>query len=317
MAHEYGDERMAEWLAENGYHPRSSKHGSASCMFLLDDLLYESDRFREAAKSGDVVYMEDYTVGDEGTDSEWNTDLVVGPPKEDIQVEPDQDRPIVESEPETIWLAIDAKSVMTEHQKARRNRQRDINSFADIMHTHHPGAVTGGVLLINTAERFKSPLRDEDDITEHDHIERIVEKTLDVFEDIPRAEGKVSPNVDGVGCVVVEHTNMDDEHDTRLVTEPPAPQRGDITHYRDFLEIIVETFEDRWLIGEPPEITELDHLGDLRAAFDRQVVELASASHDVGEAIEADTLDEELLTDLQDEISGFEALIEEAEREYL
>ena len=141
---------------------------------------------------------------------------------------------------------------MTEHGKARRNRQRDVNSFADIMHRHHPGSVSGGLLLINMADRFKSPLRDEDDVTDHDRIEHLVSGTVDVFRDIDRADGKISPNVDAVGTVVVEHTNMDDDHETRLVTEPPAPQPGEIVHYRDFLDILVDTLEDRFLIGEPP-----------------------------------------------------------------
>ena len=181
MSHRYGDERIAAWLRENEYHPRSPKHGSASCLYLLDDLLYESEAFAEAAKDGELVYQEDYTVC-EGP-SRWNTDLVVGPPGGvgDIEVSPDDDRPIAEAEPQRIWLAIDAKSVMTEHGKARRNRQRDINSFADIMHRHHPGAVSGGLLLINTAKRFRSPLRDEGDITEHENIDRLVEQTIEIF----------------------------------------------------------------------------------------------------------------------------------------
>ena len=57
MGHTYGDERIAEWLSENQYHPRSPKHGSAACMYFLDDLLYESDRIQEAAKNGDIVYQ--------------------------------------------------------------------------------------------------------------------------------------------------------------------------------------------------------------------------------------------------------------------
>jgi hypothetical protein len=111
-------------------------------MYLLDDLLYQSELFAEAARNSEIVYQEDYTVGD--GPSRWNTDLVVGPPTdaESVQLPVGNGLEIAEAEPERIWLAIDAKSVMTEHGKARRNRQRDINSFADIMHRHHPGAVT-------------------------------------------------------------------------------------------------------------------------------------------------------------------------------
>ena len=315
MSHQYGDEQIVEWLAENGYHPRSPAHGSASCLYFIDDILHESELVREAARKGEIVSQEDYTVG-EG-DSKWNTDLVIGPPKGDVQIEVSGDRAIVEAEPEEVWLAIDAKSVMTEHGKARRNRQRDINSFADIMHSHYPGAVTGGLLLINAAHRFKSPLRDEGDITEHDRIDDLVAETVDIFRDIDRAQGKVSPNVDGVGCVVVEHTNLDDEHETRLVTEPPAPQKGDIVQYQEFLEIILDVFEDRWLRGEKPDISDLTANADLRAALNQQVVDLASATHDVGHEVNDDDLVQDSFDELKTELSELEAVVDEIERRYL
>lgn len=315
MSHRYGDEQIAEWLAENDYHPRSPAHGSASCLYLIDDMLHESDVFREVAREGEIVYQEDHNVG-EG-DSKWNVDLIISPPREEVQTEVGDDVSLVEAEPEEVWLAIDAKSVMTEHGKARRNRQRDINSFADIMHSHYPGAVTGGILLINLADRFKSPLRDEDDITEHDRIEDLVAETVDIFRDIDRAQGKVSPNVDGVGCVVVEHTNLDDDHETRLVTEPPAPQKGDIVQYQEFLEIIIDVFEDRWLTGEGPDISELAANSDLQAVLNQQIVDLASAAHKVGHEINNDSLEEESFDSLNTELSELEAVIDEIERRYL
>jgi len=229
MSHRYGDERIVEWLRDNEYHPRSPAHGSASCLYLLEDLLHVSDRFREAARDGALVYQEDFTVGS-GQDR-WNVDLVVGPPPEDAPAPDVEDGAVAEAEPAEVWLAVDAKSVMTEHGKTRRNRQRDLNSFADIMHQHYPGAVTGGVVLLNMADRFRSPLRDEGDVTEHDGIERLVEETVEIFRTIDRSGGDISHNIDGVATVVVEHTNMDRgasrvrSHHRRHVSEPLSPRR--------------------------------------------------------------------------------------------
>lgn len=279
-------------------------------MFLLDDLLYQSEAFEEAARSGEIVYQEDYTVG-EG-ESAWNTDLVVGPPMpdEDFQIGLG-DRPIAEAEPSEIWLAIDAKSVMTEHGKARRNRQRDINSFADIMHRHHPGAIAGGVLLINMADRFRSPLRDEGDITKHDNIEQLVSDTVDIFRDIDRAEGDISSNVDGVACVVVEHTNLDDDHGSRLVTEEPAPQEGDITNYREFLDIIVETLEERFLLGEPPEIVREQRKEELRKELNAEIVELAYLARKVGKDVSE--TDSEDIEEFRETLETTESVLAEIE----
>lgn len=313
MPHTYGDERIANYLDREGYHPRSSKHGEESCLGFLEDILYQSHTIRDASEAGAIVYKQDYTVG--SGDSKWNTDLVVGPPTDDTDIEIDSELGIAEAEPAEIWLAIDAKSVMTEHGKARRNRQRNITSFADIMHSHYPGAVTGGILLINAADRFKSPLREEGDITEHERIEQLARETVDIFRDIDRSEGKIGPNVDGVACVVVEHTNMDNGQPTVLLEEPPAPQPGDAVHYQTFLDNIIETFENRWLIGEKPDLSNLINV-DLEAEMNRQIIDIARVAHEVGGRIENDAVDEEILNTFRTQVSELESVIDEIERRH-
>jgi hypothetical protein len=310
VTHTYGDERIAEWLQENEYHPRSPKHGSASCLFFLDDLVYESDRFRTAAQNGEIVYTEDYTVG-EGQ-LRWNVDLVIGPPKGELK-DRVGDRVIAEGEPAEVWLAIDAKSVMTEHGKARRNRQRDINSFADIMYHHFPGSVTGGLLLINMTDRFRSPLREKGDITDHDNIERLVEETVEIFRNIERSKGEIDPNVDAVGTVIVSHTNVNGGPDSFLVTDPPAPQCGDAVEYRMFLDTIRETFENRFLIGKPPDMNTFRRADTLRNELNEQVIELAYIVHRVGTAIEMNNLKQEEIDDLRETVETIETLADEIE----
>jgi hypothetical protein len=284
-------------------------------MYLLDDLFYKSDRFREAAEDGQIVYREDYTVG-EGQ-LRWNVDLVVGPPVGDVQARIGGDRPIAQGDPAEVWLAIDAKSVMTEHGKARRNRQRDINSFADIMYRHYPGAVTGGIVLINQAARFRSPLREEGDITEHGNIERLVEETVEIFRTIDRSEGEIDPNVDAVATIVVEHTNMDDDHESRLVESPPAPEVGDVGHYRDFLSVIIETLESRFLIGDSPDMTALREADTLRIELNEQVVNLAHLAHQVGVAIETGEVDLETVEATRETLHRIETLVGQIEENYV
>ncbi len=254
--HRYGDERIVDWLNQSRewsyekpvpYHPRSDRHGGAQCNFFIDDLLCESDPFASAAAAGEIVYQEDYDVGD-SRGLGWNVDLVIGPPSGDAS-QPIDGR-IAQRAPGEVWLACDAKSIMTEHQKARRNRQRDINSFADIMHTHHERALSCGILLLNLASKFDSPTRDPEDITEHPHINRIVGEIVDLFDSINRSGGEISANLDGLGVVVIEHTNLTQNiGDTRLATESPAPQPADRTHYRTFVRQMADLFEARFLGG--------------------------------------------------------------------
>ena len=251
----HSDERIADWLNQERewsyprnvpYHPRSDTHGGAQCRYFVDDLLYENNAIREAAAAGELVFQEDYQVGEGGLS--WNTDIVIGPPEGSVQAPLDGDREMAQADPAEIYLAADAKSIMTEHQKARRNRQRDINSFADIMYHHHEKALTAGILLVNVAEQFDSPLRDPDDITDHVHINRVVEEIIEMFDSINRSEGEISANLDGAGIVVVEHTNLIDDIDkTKLITDPPAPQGGDRVHYRTFVDQMADLFEERFL----------------------------------------------------------------------
>jgi hypothetical protein len=315
VPHVYGDERIVEWLETNGYHPRSPRHGSASCLFLLDDFIEISDAFETAARNGEIVYCEDYTVG--SGQSRWNTDLVIGPPREAPDIEDGTgERPIVEAEPEVVWLAVDAKSVMTEHGKARRNRQRDINSFADIMHRHYPGSITGGLLLINAAERFRSPLREEGDITEHKDIDQLVAETVDIFRDIERSGGDISPNVDGVGCVVVDHTNMEDGEPTKLVTESPAPGTDDSVHYRRFVELLASSFESRFLSGDPPDPEALRAAENVQHRLNHEVVELAHLAHTVGTALETGEPSPEQVSELREAADALEETVSRIERDF-
>ena len=253
--HQYGDKQVADWLNQERtwkypknvpYHPRSDKHGGAQCRYFVNDLLHESEAIAEAAQNGEIVYAEDYDVGDP-RGLGWNVDLVIGPPAADDMQLPTDDG-IAKDTPREVWLAADAKSIITEHQKARRNRQRDINSFADIMHTHHERAIACGILLLNIADRFDSPTRDHDDITDHPNIDRIIEEIVDLFDSIDRSEGEISANLDGTGLIVVDHTNLvDDIGDTELVTEEPAPQPGERVHYRTFVKEMADLFERRFL----------------------------------------------------------------------
>lgn len=238
-SHEYADRRITQWLNENQYHPRSDKHGIMLCRYFLEDLLYGSPLLRRIASKGQVVYDEDFTLGEGAL--RWTIDLVLGPP---IQAKTSsREVGITKSEPKEIWLAIDAKSVMTEHGKARRNRQRDLNSLANIVKHYYPRSIVGGLILLNIASRFKSLLREK--ITYHRNIERLVAETIEIFNEIPRANIEGGSGIEGVGVIVVNHTN-DPKYATTLVRRPPAPQEDNFANYHRFFEIMKEALEGRF-----------------------------------------------------------------------
>lgn len=242
---ESADAAIVSFLETNGYHPRSSKHGDALCNFFLQDLIQDCPSFREAASSGKLVYQLNYTI-DRSSPAQWNADLVVGPPKSAIS---NLGIPgsIVRGDPGQIWMAVDAKTIMTEHGKARRNRQRDLNSFQDLLHRKDPRTIVGGLLLVNIAPKFQTPLpRASGPVTIHRNLDRLVEEIIVMMNGLPRAGASdTQSGLEGLGAIVVSHTNIQGEK-TLLFSNPPAPAIGHPLHYRTFLRDICTAFSKRY-----------------------------------------------------------------------
>lgn len=233
------DKAIAEWLAEHGYHPRSNKHGDALCRFVLRDLVEDCPGFHDAATSGRIVYQLNYTM-EAGTPDEWNMDLVIGPPARTTQQSLEHVGPISRQDPAEIWVALDAKSIMTEHGKARRNRIRDLTALERNVHRMDREAVVAGLVVLNMAERFRSPLRPEGEVSEHRHIERLFKETIDLMNGLPRSTEGSGNGLDAVGVIPVIHTNLGGV--TQLVTFHPAPGQSHPLHYRNFLRDACSAF---------------------------------------------------------------------------
>lgn len=237
------DERIRKFLAEHQYHPRSSKHGDALCLFLLSDLLATCPTFLAAANAGDIVYEMNYTIDPNSVD-QWNADLVIGPPSGGVCEGDMLDGLIHRGKPSAVWIAVDAKSIMTEHGKARRNRQRDLNSFQDILHRKNPNTIVCGLLLLNKSERFLSPLRNDTKATVHKNIDRLVTEIIDLMGGIPRSN-EPGIGIDALGVIVVSHSNITGEP-TVLIKEAPAPTADDPLSYQSCLKDLCSAFSARY-----------------------------------------------------------------------
>lgn len=240
------DAEIVRYLAANRYHPRSSKHGDALCEFLLVDLLTHCEAFAAEARRDAIVYRANFTI-DPNSPDRWNADLVVGPPTQPPDSLARRIGAIAEGDPDEIWMAIDAKTIMTEHGKARRNRQRDLNSFQDILHRKNPRTIVGGLLLVNIAERFQTPLaRQEAGVTVHRNIHRHVTEVVTLMGALARStpDGARS-GLEALGVIVLSHSNVVGEP-TQLVSEPPAPAANDPLSYGSFLRDLCASFTTRF-----------------------------------------------------------------------
>jgi len=233
-------------LQINGYHPRSSRHGDALCSYVVQDLVDLCPSFRKAAEQDRIVFQTNYTITPDSADR-WNIDLVVGPPGEGCFPAEHRLGPIAQGDPGEIWVAIDAKTIMTEHGKARRNRQRDLNSFQDILHRKNRKTIAGGLLVVNIAKRFRTPLpRASGELNEHRNIERLVEEIVAMMGALGRADTVATQTgLEALGIIVVSHTNVSGDP-TQLITTHPAPQPGSALSYAVFQKDLCEAFESRF-----------------------------------------------------------------------
>jgi hypothetical protein len=209
------------------------------CDFLLKDLYAHCDTFQQMANAGAIVYQTNYTVN-ENTPSRWTIDLVVGP---NASTRTLPGIAIAKANPSEVWLAIDAKAIMTEHGKARRNRQRDLNSMAEILHRLNPLPIAGAHVTINMSSQFRSPLREE--VTHHRNIERIVSETVTLLNEILMDEEKKRPGLDAMGISVIDYSNLAGSP-CRVIEAPPAPEATSPISYENFLAKICREFGRRF-----------------------------------------------------------------------
>src|SRR3972149_3061791 len=149
-------------LQQGGYHPRTSKHSDFQSLIIVRDLVAQCDLIGRRAAMGEIVakLRHHQQVGH----ADWVIDIAIGTcagaPKP-----PATGAPITMGAPVIIQIAIELKSIWTEHGKARLNRLPDFNSFHGYAHQYSPGTVAAAYLVVNSATHFWSPLRPAADIT--------------------------------------------------------------------------------------------------------------------------------------------------------
>jgi hypothetical protein len=252
------DTELVAHVAAEGYHPRSSRCSDFQSRLIVRDLVTHCPKIAQGAASGRLVanLRHHQQVGH----SDWVIDIAIGTCA-GAPVAPAVGQHIRSSPPVIIQVAIELKSIWTEHGKARLNRLRDFNSFHAYAHQYGRDTVTAGFLVVNSAERFWSPLRKNDDITVHGNKRRtareFAKETIDKFRSIHlRNASSDIPGMEAVGVVVIEHDNISVNPDastyarlhkpTRVAPVPPSPAVGDPLHYETMIQRICNAYTERF-----------------------------------------------------------------------
>ncbi len=225
-------------LREAGYHSRSNKHSNALGYAVVGDLIARCPAIASKAASGELVFELNHRLRVAVTD--WNVDLVLGQPPEPVP----PSGAISELTPATVHIAVEFKSVMTEHRKAVKNRKRDLEAHHEHVHHYSNRAIAAGILVINAADRFRSPLR-TDEITTHRDPARLVEHCIRELRSVSTRQGMAGSGLEAKCALVVVCDNT--EHAATRYADPPlAPAVGDPIQYDGFIQTICSAYRERF-----------------------------------------------------------------------
>lgn len=229
-------------LQTEGYHSRSDKHSNSLAEAIVIDLMAHCPKIAAQAKARELVFSlnHELAVGANG----WKTDLAIGPPPPQISPKARDVAGMTEAVPATTRIAVELKSVMTEHLKARKNRKRDLESHHQHVHAYDPQCIAAGILVVNASQTFKSPLRPE--ITVHAKTpDQLIQIVADEFHSLTMSTGQNSPGLDAKCLIAVSMDNVNHAA-TRYVTRRPALQVGHPAHWDSFIQRLCTVYSQRW-----------------------------------------------------------------------
>lgn len=263
------EEVIVAEVAATAYHPRTSKHSDTQSLVIIRDLLASCPILAQRAASGHLVgkLRHHQQVGH----NDWVIDIALGTPA-GLPKPPDDGELIRLTAPALIQIAMELKSIWTEHGKARKNRLRDFNAFHAYARQYDPKTIAAAFLVVNAAELFLSPLNlgslSREPITRHGQkgksTQQVIKETVDIFRSIHLRTGISDPEgLDALGVVVVEHDNLNFldgraqyaavqskyghlHKPTVVASRPPGLKVGDPLHYSTMIQRICNAYTERF-----------------------------------------------------------------------
>lgn len=132
---------------------------------------------------------------------------------------------------------------MTEHRKAIKNRKRDLEAHHEHVHNYSNTCIAGGVLVVNAAPLFKSPLRLER--SEHKNVDKLVKHCIDEFRSVSVRGGQTGYGLEAKCAIVVDVDNVNSDRFS-YVDRTPAPLMGDPLHYDSFIRTVCDYYSRRF-----------------------------------------------------------------------
>jgi hypothetical protein len=251
-------EKFVAWLAQHEhvdrkhgyvykYHPRSDAHSIALCTFIVEDVLDKSDILSAQAARGEVAYG--INVEHTWPNGKKKTlDLAIGEPQNAELSLLGITGLMRTNSFARVFVACEAKAVMTEHKKSQPRVFDELSSSHEIVHQGTQGVIAAGITVLNIASSFASPLRqtNKDTLVVTNHRQPDVTTSMaNHLRGLPIRNGIGQVGFDAYCTVVVE---SDNQTTAQLWTRPPAPQPGDADHYDTFVNRISRFYAERFAV---------------------------------------------------------------------
>jgi len=252
------EQAFVETLSQHGYHPRSDSHSNFLSEIIVGDLIQQCGLLRQRAANGTVVAK--LRHHQQVNYADWVIDIAIGTCAGDPK-SPPSELAVTTAEPAIIQIAIELKSIMTEHGKARKNRLRDFQAFHSYAHQYSPQTVAAAFLVVNSSQYFYSPLRKPEDITRHGSTVQaarsVAAEAIDLFRTIHlRNSATDIGGLEAIGVVAVEHDNLIIHPESHLLASlhrktsvaptPPSLRVGDPMHYQTMIQRICSQYSERF-----------------------------------------------------------------------
>lgn len=261
------------------YQSRSDHHSKVACWGILLDLLESCALLRKHVEKGTVVFGINHEMRDFKHNRKKDLDLVLARPRDAGRVRDGNplgfrglveryqialtvaERKLVASLPDvteglvgSVHVALEAKACMTEHVKALPRLYDELNSSHETIHASADDAIAVGFVMVNSADEFISPGRNRLSmagapasvkVRKHKQPE-VTRRVVQKIEEMPRRTKPGEQGFDALGIVLLECRN--DGSPVKLVTEPPAPQPGEIYAYEMMIRRAVQIYEQRFRV---------------------------------------------------------------------
>jgi hypothetical protein len=219
-----------EWINTHlGFNPRSQANSNALADFVIADLRQSCPSLAGHIASERVVPAKNADVRTRV--AVRNVDLV-----------------FMEKEfgPGAVRAAVENKTIMAAHGKARWNRYGDLIAYCNHIHNHREDSIAGAIVVINCSPTYSNPDAFAKGLTRPlFKMEKVVQDTVNIFARIPLRASPEEPNdqPEALAVIVVDY---DGQNPAKLVSGGLAPQAGSAVHYDSFLKRMCELYTQRF-----------------------------------------------------------------------